>query len=239
MYVKTYKHGYKKAKFIIKSEIWNTKQKTMNKLYMRKKTPYNGLTEDLYVTGSHALLYDKIPAEKSNKMQKLIDMYNIDYPMTIDDKYKLVAYYDDNFVPVNVEGFINVYHIILDNEQSKYMNYAIYANGILAESTDEFTLTRINNYDLINAGVAPSVKTKMAVNTEINGTISSKVNKYLKQRQIEEQQRSEIIKIKSIKYKPIGYDEDKSLSQTHVIHKQKTYKNIRVTNRKKNITYRS
>jgi hypothetical protein len=69
------------------------------------------------------------------------------------------------------------------------------------------------------------------------------MNRYIKQRQLEEQQRDEIIKIKAIKYKRIGYDDNRdhneSSEKPQVTHKNKTYKNIRVNNRKKNMTYKS
>jgi hypothetical protein len=37
-----------------------------------------------------------------------------------------------------------------DDNNKKYNNYGIYANGILAESTMENTLSKLNNFDLIN-----------------------------------------------------------------------------------------
>jgi hypothetical protein len=38
----------------------------------------------------------------------------------------------------------------LEDEDGIYNNYGIYANGILAESTMENTLSKLNNFDLIN-----------------------------------------------------------------------------------------
>jgi len=238
MYVKTYKHGYKRAKFIVKGVLHNTKQKTMNKLYKFKKTKDNILTEDLYVTGSHAILYDKLSEKDDLLMKILVEKYHVDYNMKIDDKHKLIAYYDENFEEVNTEEDVNIYHIVLDSDKDIYANYGIYVNGILAESTDEITLYRMNNYELINARVKTPVKTKTVTNTESNRVITTKVDKYLRQRQIEEQQRDEIIKIKSIKYKQNGYDDDETNEKTQIRHKQKTYKNNRIVNRKKNMTYK-
>jgi hypothetical protein len=71
--------------------------------------------------------------------------------LTIDGKHKLVAYYDDNFEEVLEEGMVNVYHIVLDNEEGKYKNYGIYANGALAESTNEFTLARMTRHEIVNS----------------------------------------------------------------------------------------
>ena len=47
------------------------------------------------------------------------------------------------------EGYYNIYHIVLEDDNN-YYNYGIYANGILTESTMENTLSKLNNYDLIN-----------------------------------------------------------------------------------------
>ena len=67
-------------------------------------------------------------------MEKLNEYYKCD--MKIEDKYKLIAYYDtDNFEEYNEVGIFNIYHIVLENDDV-YKNYGIYANGILVESTE-------------------------------------------------------------------------------------------------------
>jgi hypothetical protein len=57
--------------------------------------------------------------------------------MKIDDKYKIIACFDKRFQEFNEPGYFNIYHLVLDKI------YGIYANGILAESTDEITLSRM------------------------------------------------------------------------------------------------
>jgi hypothetical protein len=148
VYVKTYKHGYKKVKYLLKSKIINSKEKTINKLYVMKKTETNDLIEDLYVTGSHALLKDNLTEKQINKMNILIKKINIKYDLKIDDKYKIIACYDKRFQEFNKPGYFNIYHLVLESEIFK--NYGIYANGILAESTDEITLCRMKDYTFIN-----------------------------------------------------------------------------------------
>jgi regulator of sigma D len=68
----------------------------------------------------------------------------------IDDKQKVLACFDKRFEEYNEEGYFNIYHIVLEDEKGNYNNYGIYANGILAESTMEKTLSKLNNFDLIN-----------------------------------------------------------------------------------------
>ena len=150
VYVKTYKHGYKRVKFLLQSKLINTDKRTINKLYVMKKTPENKLIEDLYVTGSHALLVDTLDESTSLKMDNLISKLEIEYERKIDDKEKLIACFDKRFKEHNELGLFNIYHLVLENDDNEYTNYGIYANGILAESTDEITLSRMNDFKLIN-----------------------------------------------------------------------------------------
>ena len=188
MWVKTYKHGYKRAKFIIKGEIINTEYKTINKMYKYPKNNNKDLIEDLYITGGHSLLYNKLTENQQNKMKRLIEKHNIEeYNFKIDDKYKLIAYYDDNMEEVMEDEIYNIYHLVLENE-NKTGNYGIYANGILVESTDEMTLYRVKGYDIINTGYELKMKDesntnfKTGENCKING---NKMEKYLKNKMIE------------------------------------------------------
>ena len=147
MFVKTYKNGYKKAKFVIKSSIINSEKHTICKLYKLAKKDNPKLIEDLYVTGSHALLHDSLTEVEHETMNKIHEGLN--YPLMIHDKYKLIAYYDDKFEEINDTFEANIYHIILESVD-KSVNYGIYANGILAESTDYITLERAEGFQQIN-----------------------------------------------------------------------------------------
>jgi sugar lactone lactonase YvrE len=204
-FVKIYKKNgkfedqYKRAKTIIKGSILNAREHTMHKLYKLSKSKNPALIADLYVTGSHALLYDNLSNEEFEKMDELIERYNNynikfrdedeydeeyisdiknmikyynDYKITLEDKYKLIAYFNTDFEEVTDNSICNIYHIVLENE-NKYENYGIYANGILAESTCEVSLTRFPGYEKINES-----------NTVNNGIkkgfdINDKLNKYL------------------------------------------------------------
>jgi len=145
MLVKTYKHGYKKCKFNMKEQIQNTGEHSINNLYRLSRTNNNQLFEDLYITGSHAMLYDTISEREEEAMNNLLDTYNdkfeINISNKIDDKYKLIAYYDNNFMEVRKNIVVSIYHLVLENE-NKYINYGIYANGVLTESIDEVNLLR-------------------------------------------------------------------------------------------------
>jgi hypothetical protein len=174
VYVKTNKHGYKKVKYLIKTKMINSSKKTINKLYVMKKTEKNGLIEDLFVTGSHALLKDQLSEKEEKRMDLLLSNFkDVNYERMIDDKQKVLACFDKRFEEYNEEGYFNIYHIVLEDENNKtYKNYGIYANGILAESTMEKTLSKLNNFDLINVD-----KSNININVHLPRNIK---NKYIK-----------------------------------------------------------
>ena len=256
-FVKIYKKNgkfeeqYKRAKTIIKGSILNAREHTMHKLYKLSKSKNPALIADLYVTGSHALLYDNLSNEEFEKMDELIERYNNynikfrdedeydeeyisdiknmikyynDYKITLEDKYKLIAYFNPDFEEVTDNSICNIYHIVLENE-NKYENYGIYANGILAESTCEVSLTRFPGYEKINES-----------NTVNNGIkkgfdINDKLNKYLikqgqQDKKITKQLIEHIEKIEDTVVKRIDTN----------IRKNYTYRKIPI---KKNMTYKN
>ena len=203
IYNKSGKGGhYRKAKFIVKSALENSSESTINKLYCIKKERHSNLIEDLYVTGSHALLYDELSDMEYEKMSRLVEHYNTytirleneenmsteeventkglmkyynDYKMELENKYKLIAYFDDRFEEVNDEGVFNIYHIVLENA-NKYDNYGIWANGILAESTCEVSLSRFPGYEKVNFNEVTTGLTKLKREKE---NINDKLQRYL------------------------------------------------------------
>jgi hypothetical protein len=262
-FVKIYKKNgkfedqYKRAKTIIKGSILNAREHTMHKLYKLSKSKNPALIADLYVTGSHALLYDNLSNEEFEKMDELIERYNNynikfrdedeydeeyindiknmikyynDYKITLEDKYKLIAYFNTDFEEVTDNSICNIYHIVLENE-NKYENYGIYANGILAESTCEVSLTRFPGYEKINES-----------NTVNNGIkkgfdINDKLNKYLikqgqQDKKITKQLIEHIEKIEDTVVKQI----DTNTNTNTNIRKNYTYRKIPI---KKNMTYKN
>jgi hypothetical protein len=151
--VKTYKHGFKKVKYNIKGKLNNTSEHNIDKLFKLSKKRFPELTEDLYVTGSHALLHDSLTPRDAILMRKVIEYaaanYKSVYHAKIEDKFKLLAYHDERFEEIMQNAVFEIYHIVLENEDQCY-NYGIYANGVLAESTDELTLMRMKGFEKIN-----------------------------------------------------------------------------------------
>ena len=168
-WVRTYNNEFKRVKYILNSKSNGTEKHSMTNLYCMRKEKSPDLLCDLYVTGGHAILYDKLTA-KQQKNMTTIDNYckknEIKYDMTIDGKFKLIAFYDTNFEEVKKEQPIEIYHIVLENK-NKERNYGIYANGILVESTEEINVARTKgNMNSINENEKAQKKMKMKTKTK-------------------------------------------------------------------------
>jgi hypothetical protein len=168
--VKTYKQGYKRVKYNVMGKLNNTKEHSIDKLFKlsKKRFPELGLIEDLYVTGSHALLHDELNEREVILMKKVIQYaasnYKSIYNAKIEDKYKLLAYHDERFEEIMMNSVFEIYHLVLENENENF-NYGIYANGVLAESTDELTLMRMKGFEKINKTPETLEKFVNAMNT--------------------------------------------------------------------------
>lgn len=156
--VKTYKNGYKKCKFNMIELLKNTENHNINNLFRQSKLTNSNLFEDLYITGSHSMLYDNLTEKEEEAMYKLLATYNskfdIEIPNRIEDKYKLIAYYDKRFTEVKQNISVYIYHLVLESDNNN-RNYGIWANGVLTESIDEFSLLRhLNNSNIKLVNVA-------------------------------------------------------------------------------------
>jgi hypothetical protein len=136
--VKTYKHGYRKIHKIIKGSFKNNPKKWNMCMYKMAKTPLNGLTEDLIVTGGHSLLVDAI----SDKEQKRYDAMGIPSfsKLTIDNKHLLLSCCSDQFAPIQDTKKYNYYHLLLENNDDEEERFGIWANGILTETPNVKTV---------------------------------------------------------------------------------------------------
>jgi hypothetical protein len=145
--VKTYKHGYKRIKYIAYNNINNpnNQDRTADRLYLCSKENFPELFEDLIITGHHSILVDNLNQEELIKTGKL---YNGLYYIT-DDKKRLAAIIDQRTKPYEREGNFKIWHLALEHEDEN-MNYGIYANGLLVESCSIKNLKAKTNYNFIN-----------------------------------------------------------------------------------------
>jgi hypothetical protein len=122
--VKTYKDGCKKVKYIKSFNYIKMNDREIDYLYKYKNA-------DIIVTGGHSILVDDLTKEESKN--------NLKYKFSskIHDKKLLLACSSDIFEKITDNKEYILYHIVLENENSKN-HYGIYLkNDILSESCSE------------------------------------------------------------------------------------------------------
>jgi len=131
--VKTLNHGYVGINTIGHQSIYNEKDKMIfDKIFKCTNENYPEIFEDLYITGLHAVLVDSLTDEQQTQIKGI---YN-DSVFITDDKYRLPVCYDERAKPYeskDVEKVV-IYHLALNHEDEN-LNYGIYANGLLVETT--------------------------------------------------------------------------------------------------------
>jgi hypothetical protein len=143
--VKTVKHGYVPVDMIGHSKIYNSGNalRGTDRLYVCSPDQYPGLTEDLVITGCHSILVDTLTEEQRNGTVELLGRI-----MITDNKYRLMAFLDNRAVPYGEEGVFPIWHIALEHTDY-YMNYGIYANGLLVETCSKRYLKELSGMTLV------------------------------------------------------------------------------------------
>jgi len=143
--VKTLLHGYVPVDMIGTTKQYNPANKLSyaNRLYVCTKDNYPEITEDLYITGCHAILVDKFVGDQREKTEAHFGKVYI-----TDNKYRLLTCLDDRAIPYEKEGIFNIWHLALEHERL-YPNYGIYANGLLVESCSKRFLKELSGMVLI------------------------------------------------------------------------------------------
>jgi len=143
--VKTLRNGYLPVNMVGTTKLYNSGDtlRGTNKLYLCSPDKYPELTEDLVITGYHSILEDNI-SEKQK--QGTLELFG--HILITDNKYRIMAYLDERATPYLEEGVFNIWHIALDNEDY-YMNYGIYANGLLVETCSKRYLKELSGMTLI------------------------------------------------------------------------------------------
>ena len=121
--VKTYKEGYVKVKHIFKQKCFNSKKNTMKKFFVMDKNKNDLLTKDLIITGGHSVLLDNLTEEQYNKMKSSKTKY-----IKVHDKYKLLAFFNEDFVGKKDKTEETVYLLVLEADDD-FKVYGVYVNG--------------------------------------------------------------------------------------------------------------
>jgi hypothetical protein len=144
--VKTLLNGYVPVHMIGKRTIQNyaNNDRIKNRLYKCTKENYPELVYDeLILTGCHSILVGELTDEQREKtMEELQQIY------ITDKNYRLFTFLDPRAEVYQVKGEFPIYHFALEND-NYYMNYGVYANGLLVESCSKNYLERLSNMTII------------------------------------------------------------------------------------------
>ncbi len=144
--VKTLCHNYIPINMIGKKIIHHPalKERIKDQLYKCTSNEYPEIFEPLIITGCHSILVDDFISneQKDNVMEIYKDIY------VTDDKYRLPVCVDNRATVYEISGNYTIYHLALDND-NYYMNYGIYANGLLVETCSKRYLKELSDMTLI------------------------------------------------------------------------------------------
>ena len=143
--VKTYLNGYKPIVLIGNRDIVHnaSNERIKHQLYKCVPSQYPEVFEDLVLTGCHSILVKKFA---SNAQEDSVRDFLGKICIT-ENNYRLPASLDDRALVYESPGTYTIYHIALENDDY-YMNYGIYANGLLVESCSKRYLKELSNMKL-------------------------------------------------------------------------------------------
>jgi hypothetical protein len=145
--VKTLLNGYVPVHMIGKRKIQSfaNNERIKNRLYKCSKKNYPEMIddEDLILTGCHSILVKYLTdGQRQQTIEELKQIY------VTDKRYRLLTFLDPRAEVYQVKGEFPIYHFALEND-NYYMNYGVYANGLLVESCTKNYLERLSNMTII------------------------------------------------------------------------------------------
>ena len=143
--VRTLLHGFVPIDMIGKREIYHaaSKNRIKDQLYICTNDAYPEVFEPLVITGCHSILID----EFIDGQRELVNAFNGGIYIT-DNQYRLPACVDPRAKVYDKQGTYTIYHIALENNDY-YLNYGIYANGLLVETCSKRYLKELSNMEII------------------------------------------------------------------------------------------
>jgi hypothetical protein len=115
-----------------------SKERVKDRLYKCKESSglYEGLYEDLIITGAHSILVPELEKDYEERIKK-----EYGEVFVTDGNYRLPAYIDRRSeIYEEEEGEIEIYNFALESE-SMHSNNGVFANGLLVESTTKFHIS--------------------------------------------------------------------------------------------------
>jgi surface protein len=144
--IKTINHGYVPICMIGKKELYHpaSKERIKEQLYKCSKDQYPEIFEPLIITGCHSILLDEFDNEEQR--QETIRINGDTY--ITDNYWRVPACADQKATVYETPGTYTIYHLALENDDY-YMNYGIYANGLLVETCSKRYLKELSNMELL------------------------------------------------------------------------------------------
>ena len=118
-------------------------ERIQKRLYICSTQEYPEIFEDLYITGAHSILVSDFKEGEREKTEEALGQIYI-----TNNRYRLPACVDERAKPYECEGDFTIYHLALKHPDY-YMNYGIYANGLLVESTSQRYLKEVSGMTLL------------------------------------------------------------------------------------------
>ena len=144
--VKTLRNGFVPIDMIGKRTFVHssTQERIKEQLYRCSPSKYPGLLDDLVLSGCHCVLVDKFASNTQRE-----DVFKLQGDIFItDNKYRLPVCLDERADVYELNGSYTLYHLALENKDY-YMNYGIFANGLLVESCSKRSLRELSRMELI------------------------------------------------------------------------------------------
>lgn len=142
--VQTVAHGPVPIDMIGKKDMVHDPSQSRNKDQLFKCN-HPEVFDELVLTGCHSILVPDFasPEQRAKTME-----YNKQRVFITDNHYRLPAFLDDRATVYEHSGTYTIYHFALENDDY-YMNYGIYANGLLVETCSKRYLKEYANMTLM------------------------------------------------------------------------------------------
>ena len=140
-------NGFIPIFMISKREIYHypSNNRISNQLYVCS-TNYPEVFKPLVITGCHSILIEEFSSEEEKeRMMKVLGRVCI-----TENKYRLPVCADERSEIYDVPGRYTIYHLALENDDY-YMNYGIFANGLLVESCSKRYLKELSNMEIVQS----------------------------------------------------------------------------------------
>jgi len=144
--VKTVSNGYVAIHMLGRRDMYHVAatNRINDQLYVCTPDAYPEVFEPLVMTGCHSVLVKAFTSDKER--ERTIEVNGNTY--VTDRYYRLPVCADERAKVYDKRGIHTIYHMSLENNDY-YMNYGIYANGLLVETCSKRFLKELSNMEII------------------------------------------------------------------------------------------